>query len=95
MNKEDLRIIKTRNALREALVTLMKDKQFEEMIDYICKVVKKWIKLGASGFRLDVVDELTNYMLYRISQSIKEEVSFGQNASVIGEVWEDVSTKVK
>lgn len=69
------------------------DKQSEEMIDYICKVVKKWIKLGASGFRLDVVDELTNYMLYRISQSIKEEVSFGQNASVIGEVWEDVSTK--
>ena len=69
------------------------DKQSEEMIDYICKVVKKWIKLGASGFRLDVVDELTNYMLYRISQSIKEEVNFGQNASVIGEVWEDVSTK--
>ena len=69
------------------------DKQSEEMIDYICKVVKKWIKLGASGFRLDVVDELTNYMLYRISKSIKEEESFGQKASVIGEVWEDVSTK--
>ena len=69
------------------------DKQSEEMIDYICKVVRKWIKLGASGFRLDVVDELTNYMLYRISKSIKEEESFGQKASVIGEVWEDVSTK--
>ena len=69
------------------------DKHSEEMIDYICKVVKKWIKLGASGFRLDVVDELTNYMLYRISKSIKEEESFGQKASVIGEVWEDVSTK--
>lgn len=37
MNKEDLRIIKTRNALREALVTLMKDKQFEEIkISDIC-----------------------------------------------------------
>lgn len=37
MNKEDLRIIKTRNALRDALVTLMKDKQFEEIkISDIC-----------------------------------------------------------
>ena len=37
MNKEDLRIIKTRNTLRDALVTLMKDKQFEEIkISDIC-----------------------------------------------------------
>ena len=69
------------------------DKQSEEMIDYICQVVKKWIRLGASGFRLDVVDEITNYMLYRISQSIKKETAYGEQASVIGEVWEDVSTK--
>ena len=37
MNKEDLRIVKTQNALRDALVTLMKDKQFEEIkISDIC-----------------------------------------------------------
>ena len=69
------------------------DKQSEEMIDFICEVVKKWIRLGASGFRLDVVDEITNYMLYRISQTIKKEGAFEEQASVIGEVWEDVSTK--
>ena len=63
------------------------------MIDYICEVVKKWIRLGASGFRLDVVDEITNYMLYRISQSIKSETVDQEKATVIGEVWEDVSTK--
>lgn len=69
------------------------DKSSEEMIDYICEVVKKWIRLGASGFRLDVVDEITNYMLYRISQSIKSETVDHEKATVIGEVWEDVSTK--
>ena len=31
MEKEDLRIIKTKNALRNALVMLMKDRQFEEI----------------------------------------------------------------
>ena len=37
MNKEDLRIVKTRNALKDAIVTLMKDKQFEEIkISDIC-----------------------------------------------------------
>lgn len=37
MNKEDLRIIKTKNSLRDALIVLMKDKQFEEIkISDIC-----------------------------------------------------------
>ncbi len=69
------------------------NKQEEEVIKFYCEVVKKWIRLGASGFRLDVVDELTNYMLYRISRAIKEEVAYDEHASIIGEVWEDVSTK--
>lgn len=69
------------------------NKQEEEMIEFFCNVVKKWIRLGASGFRFDVVDELTNYMLYRLSKSIKEEKAFDSQASIVGEVWEDVSTK--
>lgn len=69
------------------------NKQEEECIEFFCQVVKKWIKLGASGFRLDVVDELTNYMLYRVSKAIKEEIAFESHASITGEVWEDVSTK--
>ncbi len=73
--------------------TLPKVSKNEEVIQFYCDVVKKWIGLGASGFRLDVVDELSNYMLYRISRAIKEEVTLDEHASVIGEVWEDVSTK--
>ncbi len=69
------------------------NKQEEEVIQFFCGVVKKWIRLGASGFRFDVVDELTNYMLYRLSRAIKEEVIYDENATIIGEVWEDVSTK--
>lgn len=69
------------------------NKNSEEAIEFFCNVVKKWIKLGASGFRFDVVDELTNYMLYRLSKSIKEEKAYNEQASIIGEVWEDVSTK--
>jgi len=39
MNKEDLRIIKTKNALRDALILLMKDKKFEEIkISDICSI---------------------------------------------------------
>lgn len=69
------------------------NKNSEEAIEFFCSVVKKWIRLGASGFRFDVVDELTNYMLYRLSKSIKEERVYDSQPSVIGEVWEDVSTK--
>ena len=39
MNKEDLRIIKTKNALKDALIVLMEDKQFEEIkISDICNI---------------------------------------------------------
>ena len=69
------------------------NKSVEECIDFFCTVVKKWIRLGASGFRLDVVDEITNYMLYRLTKAIKEEVVFDSQPSVTGEVWEDVSIK--
>ena len=60
------------------------NKNSEEAIEFFCSVVKKWIRLGASGFRFDVVDELTNYMLYRLSKSIKEERVYDSQPSVIG-----------
>lgn len=74
--------------------TLPKLNQNEEMVvEHCCNVVKKWIGLGASGFRLDVVDEIMNHVLYRISRAVKQEQAYGSQASIIGEVWEDVSTK--
>lgn len=64
-------------------------------VDYIAKgynsVVRYWMKKGASGFRLDVVDELPDDFLDQITRAIKEEKEDG---CVIGEVWEDASNKV-
>lgn len=54
-------------------------------------VVEKWQKLGADGWRLDVVDELPIDFVNLLIKRIK---SVNKDALVIGEVWEDASTKV-
>lgn len=54
-------------------------------------VVEKWQKLGADGWRLDVVDELPIDFVNLLIKKIK---SVNMDALVIGEVWEDASTKV-
>ncbi|MGI5888270.1 MAG: glycoside hydrolase family 13 protein [Oscillospiraceae bacterium] len=62
--------------------------------EFICGengVIAHWMKLGASGFRLDVADELPDRFIRLIRQRIK---SFGDDKILIGEVWEDASNKV-
>lgn len=54
-------------------------------------VVEKWQKLGADGWRLDVVDELPIDFVNLLIKKIK---SVNKDALVIGEAWEDASTKV-
>ncbi len=53
-------------------------------------VIKKWLKLGASGWRLDVADELPDSFLDKLTACVKEEKD---DAIIIGEVWEDASNK--
>lgn len=68
------------------------DKFNEEYIKYICGdngVIDKWLKLGADGFRLDVADELPDIFLEKINEISKKY----SNKIVIGEVWEDATTK--
>ena len=64
-------------------------------LDYIVRgsesIVRKWIRLGASGWRLDVADELPDVFIRAIRQAVKEE---DPDAIVIGEVWEDASNKI-
>ncbi|GAB1475394.1 hypothetical protein MASR2M70_02260 [Bacillota bacterium] len=64
-------------------------------MDYILNdedsVVRHWLSCGASGFRLDVVDELPDVFLDRFRQVVKE---FDRDAVIIGEVWEDAATKI-
>lgn len=53
-------------------------------------IVKKWIRLGASGWRLDVVDELPDFFVKELRAGVKE---VDPDAVIIGEVWEDASNK--
>ena len=54
-------------------------------------VVRRWIRAGAAGWRLDVVDELPTDYLRQLTKAVKEEKA---DAVVMGEVWEDASNKI-
>lgn len=53
-------------------------------------ILEKWLKLGASGYRLDVADELPDKFIDALYKSVK---SLDDNYFVIGEVWEDATNK--
>ena len=62
--------------------------------DYIAGrggILEKYMYMGIMGFRLDVVDELTNNFLRKICSAIKK---VNKKAIVVGEVWEDASSKI-
>ena len=54
-------------------------------------VVRRWLRAGADGWRLDVADELPDDFVHGIHEAARAE---NPNAVVIGEVWEDGSTKM-
>ncbi|MBQ2931801.1 MAG: glycoside hydrolase family 13 protein [Clostridia bacterium] len=64
-------------------------------IDYILKgsnaIIKKWLKSGASGWRLDVADELPDEFIKILRNEAKAEKA---DSVIIGEVWEDASNKI-
>ena len=64
-------------------------------IDYMIEsprsVVKHWLRAGASGWRLDVADELPDEFIEKIRSAVEETDS---DALLLGEVWEDASNKI-
>ena len=54
-------------------------------------IVPRWLEAGASGWRLDVADELTMDFLRKLRCSARDA---RPDALVLGEVWEDASNKV-
>ena len=64
----------------------------ENYVDFITGeggVIDYWMNLGASGFRLDVADELPDCFIKQIRKAVKRN-----GGMLYGEVWEDASNKV-
>lgn len=54
-------------------------------------VLKKWLRFGIGGYRLDVADELPDFFLKKLRKAVKDS---NQDAIIIGEVWEDAADKI-
>ena len=67
-----------------------KAKPFQDFITGEGGVIDKWTRLGVKGWRLDVVDELSTPFVRSIREATKR---VNNEIAVIGEVWEDASTK--
>lgn len=65
----------------------------ENYREYICGkngILRKWLRAGIGGWRLDVADELPDIFLDDLRRAVKSE---NENAVIIGEVWEDATNK--
>lgn len=61
--------------------------------NYICGdggILQKWLDLGASGWRLDVADELPDEFIDNLNKAVKAN---GSDKVIYGEVWEDATNK--
>ncbi len=54
-------------------------------------VVRRWLRAGASGWRLDVADELPDEFISELNSAAQDVLD---DAVIIGEVWEDASNKI-
>ena len=55
-------------------------------------MVRHWLRLGASGWRLDVADELPDSFIQKLNAAARREKS---DALIIGEVWRMRPTKLR
>ena len=64
-------------------------------LDYMLRdpdsTIRRWMRCGIDGWRLDVADELPDEFLRLLRQVVREE---NPQAILLGEVWEDASHKV-
>ena len=66
------------------------DRSYREFICGEGGVIDYWLGLGASGFRLDVADELPDDFIEEIRRAVKRH---GSEKYLLGEVWEDATNK--
>lgn len=63
----------------------------EYMVTGEDSIIRRWLRAGASGWRLDVADELPDRFIEKIRAVVDETKP---DSLVLGEVWEDASTKI-
>lgn len=68
-----------------------KNPKYHELICGQDGVVRKWLRAGARGWRLDVADELSDGFIEDIKAATVAERPDG---ALVGEVWEDASNKM-
>lgn len=68
-----------------------KSPEYRELICGRDGVVRKWLRAGARGWRLDVADELSDSFIEDIKAAMVAERPDG---ALVGEVWEDASNKM-
>ena len=61
------------------------------MIEGQNSIIRRWLRAGADGWRLDVADELPDWFLEKIRAAMEETKP---GSVLIGEVWEDGSNKI-
>ena len=54
-------------------------------------IVRRWLRCGADGWRLDVADELPDSFIEKIRSAMEETK---EDTLLIGEVWDDGSNKI-
>lgn len=64
---------------------------FTEYITGENGILRRYLKLGIAGWRLDVADELPDKFLDKLRNAVKAE---NPDAYILGEVWEDASNKI-
>lgn len=69
-----------------------KNKEWQHFLFSEDGVIDKWFKLGIDGLRLDVADELPDFFLKKIRETVLRNK---KDSFIIGEVWENAATKEK
>ena len=67
----------------------------KDYVNYIIEddnsIVRRWLRCGADGWRLDVADELPDSFIAKIRSAMEQTK---EDSLLIGEVWEDGTTKI-
>ena len=61
------------------------------IIDGENSIIKKWIELGASGWRLNVTDELPDEFIEKVKKGLD---IIDKETILIGDIWDDASNKI-